>query len=386
MGDRLDDVRRRVSSLKGLIEANRAEAERLKRLPDAVAAAFLEHDLYRILVPEDLGGAGLDPLAYFDLCLELASYDGSVGWNFALASTCSPLVGMLPMQRLKTFFADPDCAIAGTVGPSGNAVRVDGGWKLTGKWSWMSGVHQSKWVILGAFVHEDGKQLMNPDGSPEVRQFLLPKDPAYTLDVWDVGGMRGTGSTDYACTDAFTPEEMWVRAFSGQSNHPDPIFRVPFTYFGLGLCGVALGMARPAVEGLRSLAAGKVSAVSRRGLRDQAQAQYAVAKSEALLRSSRLYIRECFGEIWEALKSGEPVTLQMRGRARGSYVHAAESALEAVHLCYRAAGGSALWQKGPFEQALRDVHAVGCHITLQQVMMEESGRVELGLDPTVPFV
>ena len=337
MNDRLDEVRRRVSSLKALIEANRGEAERLKRLPDAIAAAFLEHDLYRVLVPVDLGGAGLDPLSYFDLCQELASYDGSVGWNFALASTCSPLVGMLPMERLKAFFADPDCAIAGTVGPSGNAVRVDGGWNLTGKWSWMSGVHQSKWVILGAFVHEDGKQLMNPEGTPEVRQFLLPKDPTCTLDVWDVGGMRGTGSTDYACTDAFTPEEMWVRAFSGQSNHPDPIFRVPFTYFGLGLCAVALGMARPAVEGLRALAAGKVSAVSRRGLRDQAQAQYAVAKSEAMLRSSRLYVRECFGEIWDALKSGEPVTLQMRGRARGSYVHAAESALEAVHLCYRAA-------------------------------------------------
>ena len=386
MGDRLEDVRRRVSGLKDLIEAHRAEAEQLKRLPDAVAAAFLDHDLYRVLVPVDLGGAGLDPLAYFDLCQELASYDGSVGWNFALASTCSPLVGMLPMERLKAFFADPDCAIAGTVGPSGNAVRVDGGWKLTGKWSWMSGVHQSKWVILGAFVHEDGKQLMNPDGTPEVRQFLLPKDPTCTLDVWDVGGMRGTGSTDYACTDAFTPKEMWVRAFSGQSNHPDAIFRMPFTYFGLGLSAVALGMARTAVEGLRTLAASKASAVSRRSLRDQAQAQYAMAKSEALLRSSRLYVRECFGELWDALKSGAPVTLQMRGRARGSYVHAAESALEAVHLCYRAAGGSALWQKGPFEQALRDVHAVGCHITLQQVMMEESGRVELGMEPTVPFV
>ena len=368
MGGRLDDVQERVRALRPLIESCRAEAEELKRLPDAVAAAFLEHDLYRVVVPTDLGGAGLGPLEYFDLCQELASYDGSVGWNFALASTCSPLVGMLPMERLKQFYADPDCAIAGTVGPSGNAVRVDGGWKLTGKWSWMSGVHQSKWVILGAFVHEDGKQLMNPDGSPEVRQFLVPKDHASMLDVWDVGGMRGTGSTDYACTDAFTTEEMWVRAFSGQSNHPDPIFRVPFTYFGLGLCAVALGMARPAVDGLRTLAASKASAVSRRSLRDQAQAQYAVAKSETLLRSSRLYVRECFGEIWEALKSGQPVTLQMRGRARGSYVHAAESALEAVHLCYRAAGGSALWEKGPFEQALRDVHAVGCHITLQQVM------------------
>lgn len=386
MTDRLRAVQRCVQELRPLIEANRAEAERLKRLPDAVAAAFLEHDLYRILVPTDLGGGGLDPLAYFDLCLELASYDGSTGWNFALASTTSPLVGMLPPERLKTFFADPDCAIAGTVGPSGKAVKVDGGWRLTGRWSWMSGVHQAKWVILGAFVHVDGAQLLNPDGTPEVRQFLLPKDPACLLDVWNVGGMRGTGSTDYACENVFTSEEMWVKAFSGQSNHPDPIFRLPFTFFGLGLCAVALGIARPAVDGLKALAAGKVSAVSRKGLRDQAQAQYAVAKSEALLRSSRLYVRECFGSVWNALSSGEPVTLEMRGRTRGSYVHAAESALEAVQLCYRAAGGSALFEKGPFEQALRDVNAVGCHITMQQLMMEEAGRVDLGLEPTVPFV
>ena len=126
--------------------------------------------------------------------------------------------------------------------------------------------------------------------------------------------------------------------------------------------------------------------MSRRGLKDQSQAQYAVAKSEALVRSSRLYVRECFGAVWDALSSGEPVTLEMRARARGSYVHAAESAEQAVHLCYRAAGGSALWQKGPFEQALRDVNAIGCHITLQQLMLEEAGRVDLGMEPTVPFV
>ena len=387
MQDREKDVWRRAKGLRPLIQASRAEAERLKRLPDAVAAAFLEHDLYRILVPEDLGGAGLDPLAYFDLCIELASWDGSVGWNFALASTCSPLVGMLPMERLKRFFADPDCAIAGTVGPSGKAVRTADGWRLSGRWNWMSGVHQAKWVILGALVcDEDGKPLQTAEGTPDARQFLLPKDEACVLDVWDVGGMRGTGSTDYVAEDAFAPAEMWVKAFSGQSNHPDPIFRLPFTYFGLGLCGVALGMARPAVDGLKELAATKASAVSRRNLRDQPQAQYAAAKSEALLRSAALHVRDCFSAVWQALRSDEPVTLQMRARARASYVHAAESALEAVQLCYRAAGGSALWQKGPFEQALRDVNAVGCHITLQQVMMEEAGRVELGLEPTVPFV
>ena len=387
MGDRLADIQARVRGLRPLIEANRSEAERLKRLPDAVAAAFLEHDLYRILVPKDLGGAGLDPLAYFDLCEELACYDGSVGWNFALASTCSPLVGMLPMERLHSFFADPDCAIAGTVGPSGKAIRTDGGWRLSGRWNWMSGVHQAKYVILGVMAcDEAGAPLTTPEGTPDARQFLLEKDPSRLLDVWDVGGMRGTGSTDYALQDAFAPAEMWVKAFSGQSNHPDPIFRLPFTFFGLGLCGVALGIARPAVDGLKTLAASKASAVSRRTLRDQAQAQYAAAKSEALLGSAALYVRQCFGEIWGALRSGGEVTLQMRARTRASYVHAAESALQAVQLCYRAAGGSGLWEAGPFEQALRDVNAVACHITLQQVMMEEAGRVEFGLEPTVPFV
>ncbi|HXZ67415.1 MAG TPA: acyl-CoA dehydrogenase family protein [Alphaproteobacteria bacterium] len=386
MTDRFNDIQKTVRGLKPLIEASRAEAERLKRLPDSVATAFLEHDLYRILVPEDLGGAGLDPLEYFDLCQELASYDGSAGWNFALASTTSPLVGMLPLARLRTFFAEPDCAIAGTVGPSGKAEKVSGGWRLTGRWSWMSGVHQAKWVILGAFVYENGAQRMNADGTPETRQFLLHKDPAHVLDVWDVGGMRGTGSTDYACEGAFTADEMWVRAFSGQSNHPDPIFRLPFVFFGLGLCAVALGIARPAVDGLKMLAAGKVSAVSRKGLRDQGQAQHAVAKSEALLRSSGLYVRECFGAIWNALSSSNPITLEMRGRARGSYVHAAESALQSVQLCYRAAGGSGLWEKGPFEQALRDVNAVACHITMQETMLEEAGRIDFGMQPTVPFV
>jgi alkylation response protein AidB-like acyl-CoA dehydrogenase len=76
----------------------------------------------------------------------------------------------------------------------------------------------------------------------------------------------------------------------------------------------------------------------------------------------------------------------MRGRARGSYVHAAESAIQATQLCYRAAGGSALWEKGLFEQALRDVNAVACHITMQETMMEEAGRIEFGMPPTVPFV
>ena len=380
-----DRIWRGLAELRPLIQAHRADAERLKHLPDPVGRAFLELDLFRVVVPQDLGGAGLDPLEYFDLCEEIASYDGSAGWNFALASTTAPLVGMLPLERLSSLFGQADCAIAGTVLPSGRAVAVDGGWRLSGRWSWMSGVHQARWVIAGAIVHDNGEAVRNPDGTPVARQFLLEKDPACILDAWNVGGMRGTGSTDYACTDAFTPGDMVVRVFSGESTHPSPIFRLPFSFFGLGLCAVALGIARAALEGFRTLAAAKVSAATRTGLRDQSHAQYAAAKSDALLSSSRLHVRESFRPIWENLVAGEPISMQMRAKARASYVHEAECALESVQLCYRAAGGTALFESAPFEQALRDVNAVTCHATMQRVLMEDAGRVELGLAPNVPF-
>lgn len=383
--DRVDEVFGRIRALKPLIESSRAEAERLRRLPDGVAAAFLEQDLYRVVIPRDLGGAGLDPLDFFDLCVELGSYDGSVGWTFAVASTGAPLMGMLPLDRLKTLFGDPDCAIAGSLVPTGKAEKMaEGGWRLSGRWSWMSGIHGAKSVMLSAMVWEDGRPLMTGQGTPDSRLFLLPKDPGCVVDTWDVGGMRGTGSADYACEGAVAEEDIWVRAFSGQSNHPDPIFRLPATYFGLGLVGTALGIARHAVDGLKHLAATKTS-LGRGSLRDQPLAQYAASKSEALLRSSRLYVHESFAAIWDAVRAGEPITLEMRARARGSYVHSVEAAQEAVQLCYRAAGGSALWEQGPFEQSLRDVLAIGCHIGFQRAAMEEAGRVEFGLEPRGPM-
>lgn len=385
MPHRVETIWAEVRAMKPLILAHRAEGEALKHLPGPVAQAFLKSDFYRLVVPEDLGGAGVDPLTYFELCEEIASYDGSTGWNFALASTNAPLIGTLPIERLRSIFARPDCGIAGTVMPTGRAVAVEGGWRVSGRWRWMSGVHQAKWVIVGTMVHDGDKPARNPDGSPQIRQFLLPKEDAHVLDTWDVGGMRGTGSTDYACDDAFVPADMAVRAFTGEANHPAPIFHLPFSYFGFGLCAVALGIGRAALEGLKALAADKVSLATRSSLRDQAHVQYAVAKSGALLQSSRTHARESFRPIWQALTEGEPVSMQSRAQARASYVHAAESAMEAVHLCYRAAGGTSLFQSSPFEQALRDVYAVTCHATMQRVLMEDAGRVELGLAPQATF-
>lgn len=383
--DGVDEALRRIRALQPLIEANRGEAERLGRLPDAVSAAFIEQDLYRILIPRDIGGWGLDPLALFDLCVELGSYDGSVAWNFAAAASAAPLMGELPLDWLKAFFSNPDCVAAGSLVPTGKAERMeDGDWRLSGRWSWMSGIYSAKWVMLSAVIHEDGRPMMGANGMPEMRVFVLPKDADCVLDIWQVGGMRGTGSADYACDGAIVEDRMSGRPFSGQSTHPDPIFRLPPSFFGLGFVATALGIGRRTVDGLKTLAATKIS-LGRGSLRDQPVAHHAVAKSEALLRSSRLYVEGSIGAVWDMVRTDRPLTLEMRARVRGSYVHAVEAAEEAVQLCYRAAGGSALWESGPFEQALRDVFAVGCHVGFQRATIEEAGRVELGLEPRGPM-
>jgi alkylation response protein AidB-like acyl-CoA dehydrogenase len=110
-----------------------------------------------------------------------------------------------------------------------------------------------------------------------------------------------------------------------------------------------------------------------------------VAKAEAMIEANALAVKEAFRALWAKVVAREPVPLATRARVRRSVAYAAESAVEAVQLCYRAAGGTAIYESAPFERALRDVNAAASHITTRRVMMEEAGRVTFGLPPRTPL-
>lgn len=372
-------------SLEPVVAATRNEADMLRRLPDAVADAFAERDVYRLLLPEDLGGRGLSPLCVFDLIEEVSTYDGSVGWNYAIGSHGGMMAGVMDEDFAREIFGDPGIATAGSGPPQGRAVATDGGYQVSGTFAWASGIHQAKWVMGGCFVFDGADMRKGANGIPVVRHVMIPASEVTILDRWKTGGMRGTGSTEFTAEDVFVPEQRAFAMFGAQPWHPSPIYRLPTSYFGFGLTAVPLGIARATIAALGDLAAKKAPPPPRQGLAHQSFTQYVMAKGEAMIEGARLGVRDAFERLWREVQDCGNASLESRARLRRASVHAVETSVEAVQQCYRAAGGTALFSDQPFERALRDVNAAAGHIVFQRAMMEDAGRVALGLGPLLPM-
>ena len=371
---------RRIHSMLPIIREQRDEGERLRRLPDAVARAFVEANVPRLMLPHDLGGDAIDPISYFDMTEVLARADASAAWNFSISAMQPTALGGLSTARLRELFSDADSGLAGTLIASGTASPVPGGHRVTGRWGFGSGVHHARWILVGAAVDTDGGESRE---HAKLVHFVIPAREITVLDTWHTGGLRATGSSDFTAQDVFVPTASQLVPFPGCSEHPSPIFRMPFTFFGLSFAAVALGVAHAAVDGLIELAAHKTS-LATGALRCSHEGQYAVAKSQALLDAHRESVRASFAQIWEQMQRGEAIGASARARARRAYVAAVEAAQEAVVLCYRAAGGSALFVASPFERALRDVFAVSGHAMVRRARMEMAGEVAFGMTPTHP--
>jgi len=381
--DRIERAWATVRGMRPIIEEYRAEGDRLRRLPDAIARAFFDADVFRLLLPPELGGQDIDPITFYDLVEEISSYDGSVGWNYSLGITSSITVGDLPIEHYRRIYATPDCCVAGSASPPGRAVADKDGYRLTGRWAWASGIHQSKWITLNAFLYDGDKPRTDPRGMPQALWFVVPKDAGTVLDTWHTGGMRGTGSTEFELTNAFVAAEMGTHPFPENPNAPYPILRMPPTFLGFNHVCALTGIAKSAINALKALG-GKVSMMGG-SLRDNPQTHYAVAKAEAMIESCDLSIKEAFRPLWAKVVAGERPSAEMRARVHRAVALGTESAQQAVQLCYTAAGGTAIFESAPFEKALRDVNAAASHITLRRIFMEESGRVAFGIAPQNPF-
>ncbi|MES2493610.1 MAG: hypothetical protein V4579_10070 [Pseudomonadota bacterium] len=377
------DVWRRFELLCAVVERNRTEIARARRLPPEVVEGYRDADLYRILVPADLGGAGLGPMEHLDLSERMAFHDASAGWNLAVGPALGYFSGFMPPEQVHALFARDTAAMAGSGAPQGVARRVPGGYRVSGRFSWASGIDQAHWVYGGCFVHAEGAPEMLADGRPRTIMAFAPKAEAVVHECWDVSGLVATNSTEFTLDDVFVPEDRIVRGELDRVWHDAALFRLPMTVFGFALTGVPLGTARRAVEGLKHLAQAK-DAPGRGRLADNGYAQYAVGKAEALVEAGRTNLRDAFARLWALAEAGEPAPWAVRARVRRAVVHAVESSLEAVQLCARAAGGSALFTGLPFEAAVRDVTAMCGHLVFQRTMMEDAGKVSFGQAPTLP--
>jgi alkylation response protein AidB-like acyl-CoA dehydrogenase len=381
-GPELLEIARRFSPR---IIADRDRIEAARRLPDDLARALAREGFFRISLPAAYGGLDLAPADALQIFEELARADASVAWCVWNGNTHWTAAQLSP-QAARAIYPGPHAITANSTRSSGQAHVVPGGYRVSGRWSLVSGCELPAWMVLLCVIHIDGKPRLTPAGVPEIRFMLLPIGDCEIIDTWSVGGLRGTGSHDVAVRDVFVPEDFGS-GFSDPHVLPERHYRLPpFSRVIPGLGAMALGIARTAIDSFCEIAGAKTPERTTQMLRQNHGAQVRVSQAESLVQSARLFLFDSVDRLWRALLSTGEVTMQSRAQVRRAASHAVSSAVQAVDLLYLGAGANSLYVQCPLERAFRDVHAITLHIGVHPRVLESTGRILLGLEPDTPLI
>lgn len=372
-------------ALAPAIRAVRADIERERSLPAPLVEQMAEQGFFALWLARALGGPELTIADFVRIIGELARADGAVGWCATVAAGYSRLSGFLAEAVAREIFGDGRTIMAGTINPTGKAATAPGGFRVSGRWAYGSFIAHSRWTIGNCIVHDGETPRRGADGAPDMRLLLFPTREVEIIDTWRVGGLRGTGSHDFAVRDLFVPEDYAIAGFAAQPTQPGTLYAAPFlTVFVICLASVPLGIARAAIEAFSELAEGKTPIGGSGRLREKAGAQADLGRAEALLGSARAFLLDEAEKIWEIVAAGDAPSLQQRAVTRLAAAQATSASAQAVDLLYNAAGGSALYENNLLERCFRDVHAATQHVGIAPANFELSGRVLLGLDPGTP--
>jgi alkylation response protein AidB-like acyl-CoA dehydrogenase len=384
------DFVERARMLAPQIEASAAQIERDRQLPDALVTALVDAGLTRMLLPRSLGGAELDPLTFVEVIEEISRVDASTAWVLCQTAGCSMTAAYLPPQvAWEIFGSDHRAILAWGPGPDARAVAVDGGYRVTGTWSFASGGRHATWFGGYCPIYgPDGALRRRDNGTPEARTMLFPASSVQMIDVWHVIGLRGTGSDSYSVSNLFVPQDYAVaRDDPSERRASGPLYCFPMgSLFAAGFAGVALGIARTTFDAFVRLASDKAPRGFSRTLRENAVVQSQVGQAEAALRSARLLLVSTLGEIWQAVGRAGHLSLEQRINIRLASTFAIHRARDVVEVAYHAAGATAIFTSGPFERRLRDLHAVTQQLQGRQAHFETVGQYLLGLEPDMSWL
>ncbi len=391
--DRPDEATSRdlLAAAEAMLPEIRALADDIdsaRRLPDALAERLAGAGFFHLLTGREHGGMAADPVTAARVIETLSTASPSVGWVTMILATASFwTVRIAPEEVRREIFAEVSpgeiqpAVIAGTLVPHGRAVRVGGGWRLSGQWPFGSGCHHATWLPTAAWLYDDSGPIVDDDGAPQWRAFHVPASECVILDTWHTSGLRGTGSHDYTMEDVFVADS-YVKKHSllEEAVLPDrryvyPAFNVPM------LSAVALGAARGAVDALAELFGGKVDRRNQRPVAGAFDKQADLGLAEALAGSARAYLYDTTARAWDLISAGEKLPRELRAGMRLACTHAVTASVQAVDRAHQAAGASSIYVSSPLDRYFRDVHSVSAHAFVRPATMADGGQLLLGMEP-----
>ncbi|RMI31186.1 acyl-CoA dehydrogenase family protein [Nocardia stercoris] len=379
----------RAAKLAPLLRSRAQWIDEHRRLPEDVITAIEESGLLRLQVPNQYGGYESDFRTHLDVLAEIARGNTSVAFCLSIYASLTWMTAFWPDAALDEVFATPNVRVTGTTAATGAATRVDGGYRLNGRWKFNSGVLHAHWKITAAV----------PD-DPESQQIpifaVVPVTELEIVDDWFTTGLEGSGSVTTVATDVFVPDH---RVISGADfyqnislsavNGPKPIYTVPMLVSATVIqTGQLVGAARQALSGfLERLPGRPITYTDYTSQQDAPVTHLQVGEAALLIEDAEARARRFADRVDAKVASGEPWTQDERVSSRVQIGWIAKQAKQAVEILAQASGGSSIYRDVPIARLQRDIHAASLHgMITPAVNIELYGRTLCGLEPNTTYL
>ncbi|WP_405149478.1 flavin-dependent monooxygenase [Nocardia salmonicida] len=358
------EVTERVEALLPTLRERAQEAEDLRRIPEESMKALQETGFFRLLQPKQWGGHAADPVVFYDTVRKIASACGSTGWVAGIIGVHNWHLALFDQQAQRDVWGeDTDVRISSSYAPMGAGQAVDGGYIVRGSWAWSSGSDHATWAVLGGPVIKNGKPV-------DFGSFLIPRSDYRIDDVWNVVGLRGTGSNTVVVEDVFVPSHRFLsfRAMSegrapGLEQNTDPVFKMPWgtihpTTISTPIVGMGYGAYEAHVEhqGKRVRAA-----FAGENAKDDPFAKVRVAEAASDIDAAWRQLSGNVAEEYALLLAGEEVPFDLRVRARRDQVRSTGRVIASIDKLFESSGATALANGTPLQRFWRDAHAGRVH-------------------------
>lgn len=375
-----EEILARAKALAPVLRERAAEFEQARRLPPDIVELLRDTGVFRMTFPREFGGPELTSIEQTEVIEALSYGDTSAGWCAIIGSGTGLYASFLSDAAAREMFPRLDLITAGMLFPAGRAERVPGGYRLTGRWTFGSGITHCDWVISGAFLYRDGKPEPSPDGRDphDSRLFMVPASEAEVIDNWHTTGLAGSGSCDYTITDVFVPEERTL-SFDTVHGRPSPLTR-PESFMRT-VPGVPLGVARAALDHVREIVRTRVDRATGVPWADNWRMQVTLAECEADFIASRAGVYSTMREQWELLSAGAEVPAELEAALPLSRLHALRTARSVVARLYDLMQTGSIHRSGPLDRWLRDTTTMCQHLLAQDRILQSAGAHLLGGTP-----
>jgi len=368
----------RVKDIDPVIRAHSEEADAARRLSQPVVDAMRWAGVFRMAMPAAWGGPELNVCTQVEVIERLARADASAAWCAMIGVESGFFASYLDESAARVLYPRLDMISAGFQGPAGTLEICDGGYRLSGRWPFGSGVTHADVIAGGARVTQDGRPVLTPSGEPEYRVAMLPAEHWEILDTWDPVGLAGSGSHDYAIENAYVPAEYTF--LPGQLRRPEPLY----AWYGLlSACGVgvALGAAAEALDTARAMLETRTSKVTNLPAKQDPSVLVGFGQAAALIGASRSYVFDTLGDVFATLQAGQELSYDQRARWAGAVVHTGTTCRDAVQLLVDAVGAQALHRSSSLQRQLRDLNMIAQHALTTKRVWLWSGALYFGTLP-----